>query len=158
MPYFKQVLTSGTLVVLKISECETKEKQRTRNASTDLIKSRIQLFSSYFPKLNNLQNKLEKLSDYPRKRSRNFKNLSDNNNPILNEDQVESKVDIGIQVDIDNDYNLTVQIDALKSSLANVVTDHAEQLQAIQNKNYKILELEHECESLKKQVAILISN
>ncbi|KAF0554870.1 hypothetical protein F8M41_018497 [Gigaspora margarita] len=68
------------------------------------------------------------LSDYPRKRSRNFKNLSDNNNPILNEDQVESKVDIGIQVDIDNNYNLT---------------------------NYKILELERECESLKKQVADL---
>ncbi|KAF0412363.1 hypothetical protein F8M41_007934 [Gigaspora margarita] len=98
----------------QLVECETKEKQRIRNASTDLIKN--------------------------------------NNDPILNKDQVESKVNIGIQVNVDNDYNLSVQIDALKSSLANVVTDYAEQLQAIQNKNYKILELEHERESLKKQV------
>ncbi|KAF0545006.1 hypothetical protein F8M41_002470 [Gigaspora margarita] len=147
--------------------------------TTDLIKDRIQLFSSYFLELNKLQNELKKyiicekhhnqiiakdnylnylkskLSDYSRKRNRNFQNLSDNNNPILNEDQVKSKVDIGIQVNIDNNYNLIVQIDALTSSLANVVTDHAEQLQAIQNKNYKILGLEHKCEFLKKQVVDL---
>ncbi|CAG8847885.1 11292_t:CDS:1, partial [Gigaspora margarita] len=139
---------------------------------------RIQLFSSYFSKLNNLQNNLNKyiicekhynqivakdnyldylknrLSDYPRKRSRNFKNLSDNNDPILNKDQI-TNVDIGIQVTTDSDHDLLIQIDALKNSLSNIVTDHAQQLQAIQTKNNKILELEHKCESLKKQIANL---
>ncbi|CAG8501358.1 4676_t:CDS:2 [Racocetra fulgida] len=93
------------------------------------------------------------MNNYHRKRSRNSKNLVDNNNSILNEAQIKSKVDIGIQVAIDNDHDLLVQIDALKNSLANIVTDHAEQLQAIQIKNCKIIELEHEYESLKNQIA-----
>ncbi|CAG8699879.1 310_t:CDS:2, partial [Dentiscutata erythropus] len=139
-----------------------------------------ELVDSYFPELNNLQNELEKfiicekyynqivakdnylnylkneLSDYPQKRSHNFKFLS-NNNSILNEAQIElpTKVDIGIQVTIDSDYNLSAQVDALKNSLSNLVTNHVEQLQAIQIKNNKIYKLEYECESLKKQIANL---
>ncbi|KAF0493366.1 hypothetical protein F8M41_021397 [Gigaspora margarita] len=112
-----------------------------------------QLVDSFFPELNNLQNELEKfiicethynqivakdnylnylngrLSEYPRKRSHSYKNLS-NNNSILNEIQIElpTKVDIGIQVTIDSNHDLSIQVDALKNSLDNLITDHAEQL------------------------------
>ncbi|CAG8703918.1 7474_t:CDS:1, partial [Dentiscutata heterogama] len=64
------------------------------------------------------------LSDYPQKRSCNSKNFLDNNNSILNKDQI-TNIDVGIQVIIDSDYDLLIQIDVLKNSLANIVTDHA---------------------------------
>ncbi|CAG8805403.1 14555_t:CDS:1, partial [Racocetra fulgida] len=54
---------------------------------------------------------------------------------------------------MDNDY--LKQIDTLKISLANLVSDHSKQSQAIQAKNNRISELEHECEYFKKQIAEL---
>ncbi|CAG8845963.1 27871_t:CDS:1, partial [Gigaspora margarita] len=147
----------------QLAECETKETQRFRNASTNLIKNRIPLFEPYFPELSILKNELQKyaicekhynqiiakdhyldylrgkISEYPRKRSRNLLN---NNSSILSNTQESSTIDIGIQVTMDHD--LSTQIDALKISLANLVTDHSEQLLTIQAKNNRISELEYE--------------
>ncbi|CAG8783463.1 7198_t:CDS:1, partial [Gigaspora rosea] len=145
----------------QLAECETKETQRIRNASTELIKNRIQLFEPFFFELSDLKNELQKyiicekhynqiiakdnyldflngkISDYPQKKSRN----SSNNSTILSNTLESSTVDIGIQVTIDSDLT---QINTLKASLANLATDHSKQLQVIQAKNNRISELEHE--------------
>ncbi|RIB01781.1 hypothetical protein C2G38_2150302 [Gigaspora rosea] len=158
----------------KLSEYETKEKQRIRNADTNAIKTRIKLFEPHFVELSSFQNKLEKyticekhynqivpkdnylnyLNDdslpYPRKRSRNSNILN------LNNMQIESSTDIGIQVEldsIDSNNDLLMQIKILKDSLNTLTTDHSKQAQIIENKNNKIFELEHECEYLKKEIA-----
>ncbi|CAG8825130.1 6561_t:CDS:2, partial [Dentiscutata erythropus] len=53
-------LDESYILTKQLAECETKEKQRFRNASTDLIKNRIQLFEPYFPELSDLKNELQK--------------------------------------------------------------------------------------------------
>ncbi|CAG8623467.1 11222_t:CDS:2, partial [Racocetra persica] len=130
----------------QLAEYETKETQRIRNTSTELIKNRIQLFEPFFSELSDLKNELQKyiicekyynqiiakdnyldflnskISDYPRKRSRN----SNNNSTILSNTLEPSTVDIRIQVTIDSDLT---QINTLKAFLANLVTDHSKQLQ-----------------------------
>ncbi|KAF0478013.1 hypothetical protein F8M41_024116 [Gigaspora margarita] len=62
-------------------------------------------------------------------------------------------IDIGIQVEINNNNDLLIQIETLKNSLNTLVADHAKQVQIIEIKNNKIFELEHKCENLKKQIA-----
>ncbi|CAG8782433.1 2617_t:CDS:2, partial [Racocetra persica] len=120
----------------QLAECETKEDQRMRNAFTNFIKTRIQLFEPYFPELNSLK--------------MNYKSTS---LILSNIPKESSTIDIGIQVTINND--LLIQIDTLKTSLANLVTDHSNQLQIIQAKNNRISELENKCEFLKKQITEL---
>ncbi|CAG8782801.1 22664_t:CDS:1, partial [Gigaspora rosea] len=158
----------------QLIECETKERQKIRNANTNTIRARIKLFEPYFPELNAFQNKLEKhiicekhynqifvkdtylnhlkngSSSYPRKRSRNFNTLN------LNDIQIEpsTTIDIGIQVEVDNtNSDLLMQIGILKNSLNVLATENSKQSQIIEIKNNKIYELEYECEYLKKQIA-----
>ncbi|CAG8824373.1 11943_t:CDS:1, partial [Gigaspora rosea] len=86
---------------------------------------------------------------YSRKRSRNSNTL--NLNSSNTNTQIEPlTIDIGIQVEINND--LLMQNKNLKNSLNNLVTDHSKQLQVIEIKNSIISELEHKCEYFKKQV------
>ncbi|CAG8824358.1 25872_t:CDS:2, partial [Gigaspora margarita] len=99
----------------------------------------------YFVELNNLQNKLKKyticekyynqivakdnylnylkgkLLSYPRKRNSNFN--------TLNNTQIESltTIDIGIQVEINNNNDLLMQIETLKNSCNTLVADYAKQ-------------------------------
>ncbi|KAF0558845.1 hypothetical protein F8M41_007805 [Gigaspora margarita] len=74
---------------------------------------------------------------YSRKRSSNFN--------TLNNIQMESltTIDIGIQVEINNNNDLLMQIEALKNSCNTLVANHTKQVQIIEIKNNKIFELEH---------------
>ncbi|CAG8856646.1 21994_t:CDS:1, partial [Gigaspora margarita] len=125
----------------------------------------------YFVELNTLQNELEKYTicekhynqivakdnylnylkdeslSYPRKQSHNFNTLDNTQMESL------TTIDIGIQVEINNNNDLLMQIETLKNSLNTLVADHAKQVQIIEIKNNKIFELEHKYENLKKQIA-----
>ncbi|CAG8611222.1 56_t:CDS:2, partial [Gigaspora rosea] len=160
----------------QLSECETKDSQKIQNANTNNVRARIKLFEPYFAKLNAFQDILENYiicekhynqifvkdtylnylksgsSSYPRKRSCNFNTLN------LNYAQIEPSmtIDIGIQVEIDNpNSDFLMQINNLKNSLNILATDYSKQAQVIEVKNNKIVELEHECEYLKKQITDL---
>ncbi|RHZ44823.1 hypothetical protein Glove_709g82 [Diversispora epigaea] len=164
----------------QLVECETKEIQRIRNASTNFILKKIQLFIPYFPELSNIQNELEKYSIcekhynqiiakdnylnylkeetlyYPRKRSRNI-NYLDKSNSIDNNLQTESitSIDIGVQVTMDN--TLLLEIESLKNSLDTLVSGHSKQSQIIKTSNNRIFELENERKNLKTQINELYS-
>ncbi|CAG8802849.1 4724_t:CDS:2, partial [Gigaspora margarita] len=123
----------------QLAECETKEKQRFCNASTDLIKNRIQLFEPYFSELSGLKNELQKYVICEKHYNQII--AKDNYLDYLRES---STIDIRIQVTMDSD--LLTQINTLNISLANLT------------KNNRISELEHECEYFKKQIAELNTN
>ncbi|CAG8460905.1 20025_t:CDS:2 [Racocetra persica] len=136
----------------QLAECETKEDQRILKKELQKYKICEKYYNQIFAKDIYLDYLRDKTSDYPQKRSRNLLTL--NNSSILSDTLKESStVDNRIQVIINND--LLTQIDTLKTSLANLVTDHSNQLQIIQAKNNRISKLENECEFLKKQITEL---